>query len=771
MKVENNPRAEKEASGMDKFGKFNSALERIEDIATSSTTVPLLNRHSDREQSGITEIPQYGERASNEKEGHTQTDATILASSLPFKRHQAGFTSEIISTSIASNQIPPTATPAPISDGNDKRSSSRSPPNQRLKKPNAGMKPEANYQKEKNLKNGHKPDRAPLPDTQVNNDRRPMHPKARTKSDQSTQLQVNDKSSPSETQMQNLGPPEQTPTERSITGVRVEETESSNATSIKDSTESRLKQFLQKVGNLQNITRNFTKAQNRSSELSVKEGSKKVPKINIKLPQKNPKLKGQVAKNNPKTDPRQKVNVGAAPKVKNPKINQILSLKNSSKVSPGLKPQTKPGKQKLIPAAKTKQPLKAKDKIPKTDVMPTANLTKLATLDTAENLNTNPSGQNETSVNSSTVDSNSEATSTESPQTTGPVPSIALTPAPNKATQVSTTPPTKSDLHQSEASSSSPPRVRPVLRSTVPPAGPLAGPKAAAVGKTTPSTARELRVKINQVAAFLNKSSPQRPHERPLGEGPLNEGPGEQKGEGRKADVKAVRDCSDLQLHGHSHSGVYQVRPELSLGPVSVLCDMEVEGGGWTVLQWRYDGSVSFNRSWAEYRDGFGHLGEGEFWLGNRLLHLLTANRSMELRVELEDFEGVWGYALYKLFRVASERMRFRLTVDSYSGTAGDALRFNARYNHNNRAFTSPDRDNDRYPSGNCGAYYSSGWWFDACMAANLNGRYYKGRYKGVRDGIYWGTWHNISTEYYPTNDRLSFKTVRMMIRPKDFRP
>lgn len=231
------------------------------------------------------------------------------------------------------------------------------------------------------------------------------------------------------------------------------------------------------------------------------------------------------------------------------------------------------------------------------------------------------------------------------------------------------------------------------------------------------------------------------------------------------------RDCSDLLIRGEKKSGVYQVTPDLHHGAFPVLCDMETKGGGWTVVQRRQDGSVSFNRAWAEYRSGFGELNGGEFWLGNDQIHVLTRDRDMILRVDLEDFNGLKAYAEYGHFRVASERQRYRLAVGSYSGSAGDALRFSIRYDHNNRAFTTPDRDHDRYPSGNCGAYYSSGWWFDACMAANLNGKYYAGKYKGIRDGIFWGTWHNISTEYYPTSDRQSFKTVQMMIRPKGFAP
>uniref|UniRef100_A0A9J8DLT5 Fibrinogen C-terminal domain-containing protein n=2 Tax=Cyprinus carpio TaxID=7962 RepID=A0A9J8DLT5_CYPCA len=100
------------------------------------------------------------------------------------------------------------------------------------------------------------------------------------------------------------------------------------------------------------------------------------------------------------------------------------------------------------------------------------------------------------------------------------------------------------------------------------------------------------------------------------------------------------------------------------------------------------------------------------------------------------------------------QHQQYRLSIGGYSGTAGNAMQFSKKYNHDQKLFTTPDRDNYQYPSGNCWAYYSSGWWFD---------------YKGVPNGIFWGTWHNITMEYYPTNDRQSFKTVKMMIRPKNY--
>lgn len=217
-------------------------------------------------------------------------------------------------------------------------------------------------------------------------------------------------------------------------------------------------------------------------------------------------------------------------------------------------------------------------------------------------------------------------------------------------------------------------------------------------------------------------------------------------------------------------NGVYKVTPDPRNGTFEVFCDMESNGGGWTVIQHRMNGSVSFNRTWADYKKGFGDI-QGEFWLGNDRIHLLTKSKDMVLRIELEDIAGVHEYAKYDQFYVANEFLNYRLSLSSYSGTAGDAMHFGKHFNHDQKFFTTRDRDNDMYPSGNCAAYYGSGWWFDACMSANLNGKYYTKKYKGKRDGIFWSTWHNMSSEYYPTSYRQAFKTVTMMIRPKNYAP
>ncbi|KAM9327153.1 fibrinogen-like protein 1 [Gastrophryne carolinensis] len=222
------------------------------------------------------------------------------------------------------------------------------------------------------------------------------------------------------------------------------------------------------------------------------------------------------------------------------------------------------------------------------------------------------------------------------------------------------------------------------------------------------------------------------------------------------------RDCADIYKQGIRENGIYTIQPIALRQPFEVFCDMATDGGGWTVFQRRLDGTTDFNRTWQDYKQGFGSL-QGEHWLGNENLHSLTRLGQHTLRVELEDWYGVKRHAIYRKFKVASEQNKYRLTAREYSGNAGNALSYSRNYNHDHKYFTTYDSDNDNYPSGNCGMYYGSGWWFDTCLAANLNGKYHKGRYTGVTSGIYWGTWYILTDKR--TNQKYSFKKVEMKTR------
>ncbi|KAF0293998.1 Fibrinogen C domain-containing protein 1-A [Amphibalanus amphitrite] len=152
------------------------------------------------------------------------------------------------------------------------------------------------------------------------------------------------------------------------------------------------------------------------------------------------------------------------------------------------------------------------------------------------------------------------------------------------------------------------------------------------------------------------------------------------------------RDCSELP--SGSPSGVYTLHPGWGRrSPVEAFCDMETDGGGWTVFQRREDilPREDFYRNWAEYKDGFGDL-TGEFWMGLEKLWLLTGTmgRQYELRVDLEDFDGEKRYARYKDFRISSEFDGYRVTGGNYTGNAGDSMR-----THFGQKFSTRDKDQD----------------------------------------------------------------------------
>lgn len=93
-------------------------------------------------------------------------------------------------------------------------------------------------------------------------------------------------------------------------------------------------------------------------------------------------------------------------------------------------------------------------------------------------------------------------------------------------------------------------------------------------------------------------------------------------------------DCAQVQQHhlDGEKNGLFKIRPggANSTEVVEVYCEQEGLMGGWLLVQQRESGAVGFNRTWAEYRSGFGSVdanGRGEFWLGNQNLHLLTNQR------------------------------------------------------------------------------------------------------------------------------------------------
>ncbi|XP_072179840.1 microfibril-associated glycoprotein 4-like [Diadema setosum] len=217
--------------------------------------------------------------------------------------------------------------------------------------------------------------------------------------------------------------------------------------------------------------------------------------------------------------------------------------------------------------------------------------------------------------------------------------------------------------------------------------------------------------------------------------------------------ISLPKDCSEVLSRGATTSGVYTIQTLDSGRPFQVYCDMETDGGGWTVFQKRKDGSVDFFRGYASYRRGFGDL-NGEFWLGNDQIHRLTSQDEYHLRIDLEDFDLGTEFAEYRIFRVSDANEDYRLTIGSYYGTAGDALT-----THSGQPFTTKDRDNDNWASKNCAKEYHGAWWYNSCFYASLNGEYLRGSSESYGTGIVWYQWRG----YY-----YSLRRTEMKIRPAD---
>ena len=194
-------------------------------------------------------------------------------------------------------------------------------------------------------------------------------------------------------------------------------------------------------------------------------------------------------------------------------------------------------------------------------------------------------------------------------------------------------------------------------------------------------------------------------------------------------------DCKDAFNHGQTTSGVYIIRPDHQ-PEFQVFCDMDTDGGGWTVFQRRKDGSVDFYRYWTDYQQGFGNL-SGEFWLGLDKIHRLTPTTT-QLRIDMQDFDGNSRYAQYSSFSVGDSVSKYTLTASGYSGTAGDSLTY-----HNGHKFSTRDQDNnaDSHTGSNCAQDYKGAWWYNDCHHSNLNGLYHGGPYPSVADGVDWSTW------------------------------
>ena len=184
----------------------------------------------------------------------------------------------------------------------------------------------------------------------------------------------------------------------------------------------------------------------------------------------------------------------------------------------------------------------------------------------------------------------------------------------------------------------------------------------------------------------------------------------------------AKRDCKEHHVNGERVNGLYKIHKNINGRTIQVYCDQTTDGGGWTVIQRRMDGSQNFYMNWTEFKIGFGQL-HREHWLGNENIYLLTAQaffKGSEVRFDIKHKGAASrSYAKYSSFDVNNEASGYHLFVSGYSGTAGDSFSY-----YDGAKFTTYDRDNDQYAPDNCAKICLGGMWYKACSSTKLNSLY-----------------------------------------------
>ena len=211
--------------------------------------------------------------------------------------------------------------------------------------------------------------------------------------------------------------------------------------------------------------------------------------------------------------------------------------------------------------------------------------------------------------------------------------------------------------------------------------------------------------------------------------------------------VQSFRDCLDWYDAGARETGVYPIRVKED-ATKEVRCNMDIEGGGWLVLQHRFDGNVNFHRNWSEYKNGFGSVGN-EFWLGNDLIHYFTNEYKQEMLFKGVRFNGKYGISRHFEFHVKDESDLYRIGLSPVVGTPCFI---------NEMAFSTYDRDNDGGGK-NCAAEGGGGrggFWFSYCGGCTINAPYFPVESVPQRKGLMW---------FSLMGNKKSLKSTELMIR------
>ena len=144
-----------------------------------------------------------------------------------------------------------------------------------------------------------------------------------------------------------------------------------------------------------------------------------------------------------------------------------------------------------------------------------------------------------------------------------------------------------------------------------------------------------------------------------------------------------AKNCAELYNSDQRISGVYTIYPD-DKAPFDVYCDQTTAGRGWTVIQQRLNGFVDFNRTWDDYKHGFGHFLIGKYCLGLGNIRRLTGNKSENnLRVDMGVTNDTTVNAQYAWLKIGREKFMQRLNIGNLLSKLGNYRYHQPQYHHN----------------------------------------------------------------------------------------
>ncbi|XP_045187719.2 ficolin-3-like [Mercenaria mercenaria] len=215
-------------------------------------------------------------------------------------------------------------------------------------------------------------------------------------------------------------------------------------------------------------------------------------------------------------------------------------------------------------------------------------------------------------------------------------------------------------------------------------------------------------------------------------------------------------------------NGLYEIGLWMSKKIITVFCDMNTEGGGWTVFHRRIDGTTDFYRNFSEYENGFGSP-NGEFWLGLKYIQEIASQGTTEIRLEMTRENGEEGFETYKDFKLVNGA-DYTLFVQRHTASAPTDTEQTLHTNILSEAFSfastagwpfsTYDRDKDSDERRNYAVEHHGAWWYAVGSGVNLNGKYCR---PGTRcnDGVSGLTGHY----HFGFAKDESLKSSRMLIR------